>query len=100
LTFVAVFNEAPREIKRQTWGRSPLQEAAYNRDESEVRSSGDTGDRTADDATAGSWRGDLGGVRVAGRDVCRTCGNVFVVAVVGDSGGLHCEVAFRKGGGW
>jgi predicted chitinase len=65
-----------------------------------VRSSGDTGDRGEEDTTADSWRGDLGGVRVAGRDVWRTCGKVFGVDVVGDSGGLHCEVAFRKGGGW
>ena len=79
---------------------SPLQEAAYSRDASEVCSSRDTGDRVTDDTTAGSWRGDLGGVRVAGKDVWRTCGNVVVVPVVGDSGGLHWEVAFRKGGGW
>jgi hypothetical protein len=44
-----------------------------------------------------SARGDLGGVRVAGKDVCRVCGKV---SVVGDRGGLHCEVALRKGGGW
>jgi hypothetical protein len=91
---VAVLTEAPREIKRVIWERSPLQEAAYNRDVRDLRSSDDKG---RDDVIVESARGDLGGVRVAGRDVCRVGGKV---SDVGDKGGLHCEVAFRKGGGW
>jgi hypothetical protein len=73
---------------------SPLQEAAYSRLARELRSSDDKG---IDAVIAWFARGDLGGVRVAGKDVCRVCGKV---SVVGDKGGLHCEVAFRKGGGW
>jgi hypothetical protein len=91
---VAVLVEAPREIKRDIWEISPLQEAVYNRLARELCSSGDIG---RDVVILVPARGDLGGVRVDGRDVCRVCGKV---SVVGDKGGLHCEVAFRKGGGW
>jgi hypothetical protein len=79
---------------RDIWEKSPLQEAAYSRLARERRSSDDKG---RDFVMVESARGDLGGVRVAGKDVCRVCGKV---SVVGDRGGLHCEVALRKGGGW
>jgi hypothetical protein len=78
---------------RDIWERSPLQEAAYSRRAREWHSSDDKG---RDVVMVGFTRGDLGGVRVVGKDVCRVCGKV---SVVGDKGGLHCEVAFRKGGG-
>lgn len=71
-----------------------MQDAAYSRDARDLRSSSVNG---LYDPIAESACGDLGGVRVAGKDVCREFGNVVVV---GDEGGLHCEVALRNVGGW
>lgn len=70
-----------------------MHEAAYSLEARDFRSSGEG---LSDASTAESTRGDLGGVRVAGKDECRNGG---AVVVVGDNGGLQCDVACRNGGG-
>jgi hypothetical protein len=56
------------------------------------RSSGET---VRGGSTAVSAGGDLGGVRVVGKDVC-----LGAVIDVGDEGGLQYDVAFWNGGGY
>lgn len=95
MTSVPALMGAPSERSRLIRCKSPAHEALYNWEASDSFS---LVDRTGDDTTAESARGDLGGEEEGGVMlglVCRDCGR----EVVGECGGLQCDVACWNGGG-
>ena len=90
LTRVPALGEAPSDSRRAILEWSPAQLAMYNFN---ARESCSSGEMMGGEPTAESTRGDLGGVRVFGKQC------VGAVGDVGDAGGLQYDVAFWKAGG-